>query len=385
MITPIIFAKYIFALGLILFGFLVSTKPNLKLNKKTMIPLVMFSFILFISIFFSTDKAESLERAFFSILFIFAFTILAISTPKTLNFAFFKVIEMVGFVYVALGLIYLFAFPQLSYEEGNFKAFTSNSNYYALFISVFFWPYLFIKFIQAPKGSLRKWTIFLFLIMAFFLVVESRSRTSMIVVILISTILFSKLILRWDLFNTLGRILRTIFFTSAVLLLVYSSDFFTNKYAYEVINFDGLFSTRTILIEYRLQGISERPLLGWGYSINSMEGRMEAPWIFNNYEKGTTILALIEEFGIFLGIFFFSILLWFGIIAFRVLLFSPLTSSIIIGSLIHSTFETWLFNFNSFYCWLFWISIIKTLSEYKDLLQAHNMKHTFKQTSKQVF
>lgn len=385
MITPIIFAKYLFAIGLIFFGFLASTRQIFKLNKNTLVPLAMFLFIFFISLFLSTDKAESLERAFFSILFIFAFTILTISTPKFLNLVFFKSIGFIGFTYVVLGLVYFLFFPQQSYEEGNFRGFTSNSNYYALFLSVFFWPFLCINFIKANKRSYKKWAFLFLMVLCLFLILESRSRTSLIVTILISALLFSKLILRWDLFNSLGRILRTTCLAAVLVILVYTNDFFTNKYAYEVINFDGLFSTRTILIEYRLQGISERPLLGWGYSINSMEGRMEAPWIFNNYEKGTTILALIEEFGIFLGIFFFSILLWFGIIAFRVLLFSPLTSSVIIGSLIHSTFETWLFNFNSFYCWLFWIAIIKTLSEYKDLLQAHNMKHTFKQTSKQVF
>ncbi|MBT6307084.1 MAG: hypothetical protein HOJ18_12765, partial [Rhodospirillaceae bacterium] len=51
----------------------------------------------------------------------------------------------------------------------------------------------------------------------------------------------------------------------------------------------------------RIDGIKEKPLLGWGFQVNSAKDKFQGPHIFNELEKGNTPLALLEEFGIPFG------------------------------------------------------------------------------------
>lgn len=338
------------------------TRSRARLAKAALLPIFLFAMILIHSIAVSTDTTKSIERVLFAYLFIFAATVTVARFPSWADQVFgkFLFVSCIGWVIACLAAMIIY--PAGSYHAGNFRGFTNNSNYLALYLSVFLAPYLLTNVCRTRwRNSFWILNIFLFILIAF-LIFQTRSRASLLVLV------FAALIqLKFSRFFREGSAAFKTFaiplLASVLLLSLLSIDFVVDKYSMgNDTLIESIFSTRAKMYEYRIQGITERPWLGWGYSVNSMEGRMIEPWVFNDFEKGTTPLALVEEFGIIVGVPFILLLGYVGVHAIRTWQAQPTINSIVLLSLTHSLFETWLFNFNSYYCWIFWFSVIRCLA-----------------------
>ena len=366
--TPIILSKYfavIFSLVLLL---IISNGKRAIISKKSFLPLCGFLVILMHSFFFSTNVSESVERNIFSLLFISAFTIgVALAHNHCVRYAKYA-IYTIGIAGITSGL-YAMIFIPSSYDGENFNGITSNSNYFALFLSVFFFPVL-LENIQNIKlrGIIKVFNIFL-LMLLIFIVIETRSRAAMLTIFAIFLFyIYSKERLKkvTIIFNK-----RIILSLTLLVLFIFNSGYMTNKYSDSSdFTIEETFSTRAIMYQYRIQGIIERPYLGWGYTINSHEGRMIEPWVFNLAEKGTTPLAVIEELGIFLGMIVLGFFWWLFFYGIKKIAKQPAIYLIVLGGLVNGLFETWLFNFNSFFCWFFWLFVIISLNKNSDNLET---------------
>ena len=362
--TAIVAAKYFFILtaNCMLLGAMLSSVSKIK--KTALMPLIAFMLVLLHSIFFSSDIPESIERALFSLLFVSAFTLMIARFPVLSISWLEKFLYISGILWVVFSLVAMVGFPSLSYSSGNFRGFTNNSNYFAMYLAIFVVPSFFQKVVRARKWSKVFWINLIFLSLLLFILFETRSRAAILVVLFVFSIAFHYLKVSKSTGGFRGY-LKTGGFLLVSLLILLNADFMTNKYSFEVDDrsvVETTFATRTILYEYRLQGISEKPWTGWGYSINSMEGRMTEPWVFNNYEKGTTPLAIVEEFGVIFGAVCLVFLFKIGLSSFRQWPNNSIVCSIVVGGLFHSIFETWLFNFNSYYCWIFWFCVVQMLA-----------------------
>ena len=362
--TAIVAAKYFVILiaNCMLLGAVLSRVSKIK--KTALLPIIAFMLVLLHSIFFSSDISESIERALFSLLFVSAFTLMVARLPVLSISWLEKFLYISGILWVVFSLIAMVRFSSLSYSSGNFRGFTNNSNYFAMYLAIFVVPSFFQKVVRARKWSKVFWINLIFLSLLLFMLFETRSRAAILVVLFVFSIAFHYLKVSKSTGGFRGY-LKTGGFLLVSLLILLNADFMSNKYSFEVDDrsvVEMTFATRTVLYDYRLQGISEKPWTGWGYSINSMEGRMTEPWVFNNYEKGNTPLAIVEEFGLIFGAACLVFLFKLGLSSFRQWPNNSIVCSIVVGGLFHSLFETWLFNFNSYYCWIFWFCVVQMLA-----------------------
>jgi len=355
-------AKYLFVISINI-GLLVNLYWSTSaIRKWGLLPIITFILIVIHSLLLSTDVLNSLERALFSLLFVSAATFLVSNFPNDSLSLIKRFIYVSGIFWVIGCFVAMIGFTSSSYHAGNFRGFTNNSNYLALYLSVFVTPSFITKIVRSRRLSA---SFFLNLVLFFavlLIIIETRSRASILVVVvmLLLQLNYSNLIRGVPVYR---KRLLLCFVALASIFSLLNVGFIADKYSTsEGTLVESVFSTRAIMYDYRIQGITERPWLGWGYSINSMEGRMTEPWVFNEYEKGTTPLAVVEEFGIVLGGLLLLVLLKIGIASFRGWPQDPIVCSIVLGALVHSLFETWLFNFNSYYCWIFWICVVKTLT-----------------------
>lgn len=366
--TLIILFKYFAVLTSIIFISILAFKKGLPTSKKSLIPIIIFIAILFHSISFSSNPEESIERSIFSILFIISFLMAVALAPKmTLRYVQYSIF-IIGVFYIFSSYFAMIFLPG-AYVDDNFYGITSNSNYFALFLSVLFFPVLIKNISNKEIKGISKLFNILLILSLFFILLETRSRGSILTIM--STLfcyIYSKTLINRKKFNA-AKILPFIFFGLCI-VFISNSNFMTNKYSESnELSFENTFATRAIMYEYRIVGISEKPYLGWGYSINSHENRMIEPWVFNLYEKGTTPLAIIEEFGILFGVPILIFFIWLVHYSFKRIQDEPGIFLIIIGSIIHGLFETWLFNFNSYYCWYFWLCITIGLQLDKKILK----------------
>lgn len=362
----IIILKYFAVIASIIIISILAHKKRLPTNKKSLIPIIIFILILFHSISFSNNSVESVERSIFSILFIISFLMGVAFAPKMIIRYVQYSIFIIGVFYIFSGYLAMIFLPS-AYVDGNFYGITSNSNYYALFLSVLFFPVLIKNISNKDIKGISKLFNILLLLSLFFILLETRSRASILTAMVIYfCYIYSKTLLNHKKFIAVKIV--PFIFLGLCIAFIMNANFMTNKYLESnELSLENTFSTRAIMYQYRIVGISEKPYLGWGYSINSHEDRMIEPWVFNLYEKGTTPLAIIEEFGILFGIPILIFFIWLFHFSFKRIQYEPGIFLIIIGSIFHGLFETWLFNFNSYYCWYFWLCITIGLQQDKIL------------------
>ena len=125
--------------------------------------------------------------------------------------------------------------------------------------------------------------------------------------------------------------------------------------------------TREALWGARIYAISQKPYLGWGFTVNEFTEFI--PGHRNNAkEKGNVILAIFEEFGLIFGSI--SLLILFSIFKYSITLYRYQKDKVyiavtIIAILMHSMVETWILNFSSFLAIIFWFLILSSFQYQK--------------------
>lgn len=374
-----------YGLGLFLIGFMAVLsfyQGRFRISANSLIVLGT-AFAVFIHSFALSSQPEvSLERSVLAIIFIFALSLLPLNMPRPLSRLALNIWRniMVVTIIVNFGLIFI---PISSfYNSGNFNGLFNNANYLGLVFSIFFLPYcIFLIRHSQPRHQKLYKTLFWLIVIT---ILASRSRSALLVLLVITTISLYKGDLRLPGGGWVARIIATV----PMLGLILSYERISQKYDNSIsqatlgaatdylwfLSEIPLFSTRLIFYAHRIQGIIEKPLWGWGYGINSAEDRMIEPYVFNLLEKGNTPLMLLEEFGLILGSIFTLLFIRLFILAYRQWEVYPFAGSVVIAALIHSMFETWILNFNSMAAWGFWLCIMVVISR---PAQNRNLKKYF--------
>jgi O-antigen ligase len=368
--------KYGFGLSLIGFVAVLSFhQGRFRISENSLIVLGAAVAVFFHSLVLSSQPEVSLERSVFAIIFLFALSLLPLNMPRPLSQLALNVWRNFMVVTVIVNFALIFVPISLFYNSGNFRGLFNNANYLGLVFSIFFLPYCIYLMYYLQAGHQKLYKILFWLIVI--TILASRSRSALLVLLMIITISLYKGDLRLPGGGWVARIIAAV----PMLGLILSYERISQKYDNSVsqaalgaatdylwfLSELPLFSTRLIFYAHRIQGIIEKPLWGWGYGINSAEGRMIEPYVFNLLEKGNTPLMLLEEFGLILGSIFTMLFIRLFILAYRKWKVNPFAASVVIAALIHSMFETWILNFNSMAAWGFWLCIMVVISR-----SAHN-------------
>ena len=335
--------KYL-GLGFILFSFGLYynyTKGTFKLTKTSLLILFLYILIVihYLIVGLSLDSENSLNLLFGFVLFS-ALTLMSNVIDSSILFYWMnRILLFTSVIYVLVNFVAYILFKDRLTIEGNFTGIASNPNMLGSYVAIIGVP-LYLKGIKL-RLELRFLFIFLIILISFFVVYKTQSRASLLVLFSISAFAFRKFIIKhWVL---------SIFFL--VLIFVFLFPLIVNKYEGQEV-----FGTRKYLYSLRLDAISERPYFGWGINYKGSNTYDEYN-VFPPLEKGNTLLQILEDLGIILGGIF--ILLMGYVIYSAVLRLSKIPNLepfalILIGSVVHLMFETWLFSFSSILSIIFW-------------------------------
>ncbi|PAJ74134.1 hypothetical protein CJF42_12090 [Pseudoalteromonas sp. NBT06-2] len=349
----IVIAKYVFSLFILIFICLIMRNWNAKISKGELYFVVLFTAILVHSIAFSHEIENSVERSLFSLSFVFMLLSLRVSFGQKLLdwLKNFLVVFAIIVTLISDIILVLFGNSSRFYIEGNFTSIFSNANNFGLLVSVFLLPAA-ISFFASKKRKVT-WKSAGMLCLVFnllFILIETRSRASLGVVLFIISVF---ILIKYKKSSSRVAIGVTAFVV-LMPIIISLQETLLNKYQSSGQIENNIFSTRMILWIHRIEGIQEKPLIGWGYQVNSAKNKFFGPYKFNELEKGNTPLALLEEFGvIFGGLVIFSLYS----LVYKFLSLKKQYSLIpllVTPALAHSMFETWLFNFNGYYAWILW-------------------------------
>lgn len=334
------FKGLLYLIAIILVFLFKKKYPILKNDIKLILPILILVF--FHSLFFSFKPLWSLWEFFkWLLIFILIFVVKSrFSSKRILNFISYYFVAKGIYLIVTSNVIFLLGYNIFYSDNGDFHGLLTNANMFGYSIVLSF-P--FIQTIIKKKLIIR-----IFIVNALFLIIASASRGALLCFIIY-------------LFFNINQTYKLQHYFLLVLLLIpiiffYGDTSFLFKSGSNDI--EGVFSTRSHFWLARLEAIESKPYLGWGYSVN--EFTYFSKYIETNLrEKGNTILALIEEYGIFFG----SVLVFF-----LIKIFKKASSGFIISGnqkiafflwiiLINSLFETWLFNFNSVNTILVWFVV----------------------------
>jgi hypothetical protein len=351
----LVIAKYVLSLFVLISVNMMMLHRKIRISRIEVLFVLSFILILVHSIFFSSEIEKSIERSLFSISFILMLLSIRMAFEDRL-LAFIKnVLIIYGVLIVIISDLLLLIFGKSSsfYVEGNFVGLSSNANTFGLLISVFLLPTVISALISRKRIDYKFILLSVYLLNLMYIMLETRSRAALGVLVVL---LFTSILLKYK--KTISRlIIGFVFILILIPVSILMQDSVLNKYENSSNLENSVFSTRMILWIHRIDGIKEKPLLGWGFQVNSAKDKFQGPHIFNELEKGNTPLALLEEFGIPFGmliiILFYS--LCFKFISLKIEY--SIIPLIFIGASAHSMFETWLFNFNGYFAWLLWIII----------------------------
>ncbi len=226
--------------------------------------------------------------------------------------------------------------------EGNFMGVVANSNRLGAYCTIICFP-IFLDYSHNASGWRRR-VCQLFLVLTIAIILFSRSRASLVAVLMASLYLLYKK-------QNLSSLRKTAAVVTILGLAWIAAFSIGEKYKGA-----EMFSTREKLFSLRLDAISQKPLSGWGFR-SSEFSEYDDFHKFNPQEKGNTILAMVEEFGFVLGsiLIFLLTALWFrGLRLFGGTLAGEAFVLVLLTSCIHLMFETWLFNLYgllSIYVW----------------------------------
>lgn len=260
-------------------------------------------------------------------------------------------------VLASIGAIAVVGLEGLS-VAGNFRGVTQNANYLATLISTLTFPY-FIGSINNLESGKQKLIYALLAALSVMVIILTRSRTAMGAAVI--TLLFYLIFVHNYVGSKQTRAIKRYVAISAILFVVIANfGKATNKYEGQ----DAL-ATRSHLIDLRFEAIAERPFIGWGFYVNNFT-QMDAFNEFNPSEKGNTILAVIEEFGIIFGLATLIYLTALLYTCARNLLRNQKTipfALILISAAVALQGETWLFNFYGITGLVLWLIIYLSLGK----------------------
>ena len=366
--TDLTLIKYILVNSFLIGTFLlilVHKKSFLKIKKQRALILFFFLSILIHTLLLSTEFHSSLERSVFTLSSVFLFYLFI--HYKTIIFSIiYFVITIQTLLNIVVSDIMILINPNLLLSP--FKGVYGNQNIIGFNLSIIVIPYLlnnlFIRYYS--KKSLLSWELMVFL-NGIALMILSGARAAML-----TTIIVGVLFLFHYEKNKL-KVLKLIIasFTFSI-LLIFTTDF-GKKIIYKHEKVDNIFATREYLYLSRLNGIAQRPLKGWGFQVNPTHGKYIEFHSSNKLEKGNMYLALLEEFGLPMGIVLILSLISMAIASTNIPDKYYFVSGTIIGSLVHINFESWLLNFNSVNAFTFWFYVFSTTILIK-INSSHQLK-----------
>jgi O-antigen ligase len=371
--------KYIDSIALasiiIIYAYIKSIK--IKNNLLTTLIFIMLLIILIPGVLFSVEEDISLFRGILALsIFIIIFGSVGIlGSQEALKHTYKFLFIVAVFTILLTDAMWLTGDMRAFYME-NLKSFFQNANVFGTFVGLFFLPTLLLKIFE-NKGRKKSYIFIFFFINLLILFWFIRSRSA-----LLSFAVFSMFIIyykhyRWSKKRTKNLVL--ILFSLSIFGIVISSNEKVQSYLeayfvkYEFLQDRADYSivtTRSQLWLERIQGIEKRPLVGWGYGVNSMDYDKDYSRQHGITEKGNSALAILEEFGLIFGILLIFII---GLIVFR--LFKKIkrsdvgntdlllvTSSLLVAALIHVNFESWLLYFGNPSSFLFWLLLVAMIS-----------------------
>ncbi len=368
--------KYILLISLasILMLYVYINSIVIKINPATKSIYAMLVIILIPGTFFSVDTAESISRGIIAFLtFIIIFFSVGLIGAEILVQKIYRFLLMIA-VFVTLStdfLLYIGDTRLFSME--NLKGYFLNANTFGAIVGLYLLPIMLLELTKKKKIYLRIFYIFIFLnlMLLFWLI---RSRSALLSFVIIITIIGYYKYMIFHKKNLYGLvIIFTIFTVGSISLFLnkgaidYLATYFIK---HEELTSDNIYSSRAQLWIDRANGISQRPLGGWGYGINSIHYNENINKKTGNLktEKGNSYLAIVEEFGLFFGAL---IIIQVGIIVFNLIkkinrnrqsnliLFSI---AIIFGGLVNVNFESWLLYYGNISAFLFWFVLVAVLN-----------------------
>lgn len=269
----------------------------------------------------------------------------SIGTDRALH-ALSLLLMALSFVFIVGNFAALIAQGRAAFQEGNFTGLTDNANMLGGYLSILCIPPLLQG--TDARRPLARMSVFMLLSLALFLIMLTRSRAAFFT--LFAIILY--FIVSRD---NMRKAQKTVALIVTCLLVVAALIWIGSKY-----QDTEMFSTRTVLLLQRVEAIGERPWVGWGFNSDVFSDQ-NPQVLFPAMEKGNTVLAILEEQGIPLGtllILAIGIQLWRTVRVLSKKAERRMFAGIVVGSSVHLSFETWMFNFFSVLSILFWMCVL---------------------------
>ena len=311
---------------------------------------LIFKFVLLIffhTILFSFKKVESLIEVYSTLTvltMIFLFLKLY-GKSKVLKFFSTYVTIMTYYILGSSTLILLFFNSPMFYSGTNFHGLVSNSNTLGLYF-IFITPFLINKFFNNAKWKKNIYFKVLVLLDIIWIVFLTRSRTAFFVLIVILLLfLFFKSKNSFSKF----KLIFNISIICSILTITFPQTF-SSFIVKDAKDNSALFMSREALWGARIYAISQKPYTGWGYTVNEFTEFIPGH-VNNSKEKGNTILAILEEFGLIFGSLI--LLMLYAVFKKAIIIYQYQKDKLylaitIIAILLHSMLETWILNFSSF-------------------------------------
>lgn len=354
-------SKYIVFFGLISI-FILFSKNKVFSNRLLISPLICFVIVGFLSTTWSASPEISFARATFNAISLILFCLMLlksnVSDVKKIIDITFVLITITTFVVTFIDMSILKS--SYSYFQGNYRGAFYNSNYLGQVIGLICMPWLATGiFFSRSIHRYRFYKIIFILSFLFFLyvILETRSRASIIACLFSLT-----LIIAW--FSKqkkgLSRISIMICFILSICFIGTKLTFLIDKYNTGYNEAIDAFSTRGYLWFAHIEKIIERPILGWGLGVNPVNFKDLST--FGDSEKGNSLIAIVEELGLFPCFLLLPTLLPLlkRIISKTKLIIRSngldrgdvICISFLFSSLFHSNIESWLFYYGNPFAYL---------------------------------
>lgn len=336
-----------------------SIKHQIKFT--TFMPLVLYSLVGLLSIFWSFDQKISVERGIFNFIMLSIFWLIFSKIDRLNILELTHTFGIISCLLAFCGSLFAYVFFSAEdvYFQGNYKAIFYNSNFLGHLIGMIAIPYLLIRIFDSNK----KWyitilTFYPILLILIFALLETRSRSS----ILALTLAVSYIIVCvWHKLKIGLRILILIGGFTVAVFVIQNPGFLLNKW--EKNDLSSVFDSRSYVWHAHLEAISQRPLFGWGLGYNPVPLKDTNA----DTEKGSSYIVLPEEIGLL-----FSFIIFFSFSLFAAKCYSTiiqgmrgnlsfdniLPPAIVLGGFAHAFFESWMFSFGNPISFIFWISCI---------------------------
>jgi hypothetical protein len=250
--------------------------------------------------------------------------------------------------------------------EGNFHSIFPNANMLGMYLALFVAPFIFsLKSYFMAKKNLYKYLFHFSIFSIYYIVLATGSRTNIVILIICSIVFYlNRKGVGWS-YKSILKVF-SFFFITISTLFIFINEFFLG------LIFKGqlsILATRLPLWISRIQAITEKPFTGWGYNVNEFYYFNKFN-IFNPLEKGNTILAIFEEFGMIFGIFLIFVFTKVFIEAYK--RYNNIVELRFLGVIIllapfHLMVETWILNFNSIFAIFIWFTLINGLENYNEI------------------